>query len=104
MRVTAAGRFLLLLGDLGDQRFGRQQQRRDRRGVLQRAANDLRRIDDAGLDQILVDLGRGVEALVGVLLFLDLRDDDRAFLARRSCAIQRIGSSIARLMICRPTA
>ena len=30
----AAGRFLLLLGDLGDEGFGCEQQRRDRRGVL----------------------------------------------------------------------
>ena len=69
---------IALLSKLGDERFGREQQRRNRRGVLQRAANDLRRVDDARLDQVLVDLGRGVEAFV-LLHLLDLRHDDRAF-------------------------
>src|SRR4026209_2374902 len=58
--ATAAGR--LLLRPLGDQRLGRQHQRRDRSRVLKRRAHDLGRVDDAGLDQVLVLLGRRVEA------------------------------------------
>src|SRR5688500_327107 len=75
MLVAAAARVLLLLGDLRDERLGGQQERRDRRGVLQRAANDLRRVDDAGLHQVLVGLGRRVEALV-LLHLADLRHHD----------------------------
>ena len=63
-----------------DERFGREQQRRDRRGVLQRRADDLRRVDDAGLDQVLVGVGQRVEALV-VLHLAHLLHDDRAFVA-----------------------
>ena len=53
----AGRRFLLLLGNLGDERFGGEQERRDRRRVLQRRAHDLGRVDDAGLDQVLVLVG-----------------------------------------------
>ena len=49
------GRGLLRLGLLGDQGLGGQQQPGDRRRVLQRRAHDLGRVDDAGLDQVLVD-------------------------------------------------
>src|SRR5688500_449192 len=77
MLMAAAAAVLLLLWDLRDERLGGQQERRDRRRVLQRAADDLRRIDDAGLHQVLVDLGGRVEALV-LLHLADLRDDDGA--------------------------
>src|SRR5690606_18224780 len=50
----------------------------DRRGILQRGPDDLRRVDDTGLDQVLVDVARGVVAVVGVLRFLDLLHHDRA--------------------------
>ena len=48
---------VLLLGLLGDQGLGGQHQARDAGRVLQRRAHDLGRIDDAGLDQVLVHLG-----------------------------------------------
>ena len=67
-------RFLLL----GDQALGREQKARDRGGVLQRGLGDLGRIDDAGLDQVFVLAGAGVEP-VGVLAFLDLVDHHGAF-------------------------
>jgi len=63
---TAAGR--LFLRPLGDHRFRRDQQTGDRGRVLQRRTDNLRRIDDAGLDQILELTGLGVEAVV-VLVF-----------------------------------
>src|SRR5262249_6762848 len=81
-RRTARGRALfLLLGLLGHQRLGGQHQRGHRRGILERAADDLGRIDDARLDQILVLLGGGVEP-EGRLARLDPLDHDRSVDAR----------------------
>src|SRR5690606_7715552 len=54
---------------------------RDRRGVLRRRAHDLGRVDDAGLDQILVLLGRRVEA-ERALAVADTVEDDRRLLTR----------------------
>src|SRR5687767_14585869 len=56
----AARGFLLLLGNLGDEGLGGQQQRRDRRGVLQRRTHHLDRVDDAGRHQVLVLVARRV--------------------------------------------
>src|SRR5579862_1580731 len=76
---AAAGRsFLLLFRNLRDHGFGREQQRRDGRGVLERRADDLRRVDDTGLHQILVLVGRRVVAEVGVLVLLHLLENDGA--------------------------
>jgi len=47
-------------GALGDQGFRRQHKRGYRRRVLKRDANDLRRVDDASGDQILIDFCGGV--------------------------------------------
>jgi len=46
--VATGGRGRLLLGLLGDQGLGGQQQGRHRRRVLQRGPHDLGRVDDAG--------------------------------------------------------
>lgn len=43
---------LLLFRFLDDGRFGHQQQRRHRRGILQRNARHFGRIDDANLQQV----------------------------------------------------
>src|SRR4029077_13443061 len=51
------------------------------RGVLQRGAHDLGRVDHAGLDEVLV-LELGGVVTEGPLALLDLRDDDRALDAR----------------------
>src|SRR4051812_2709830 len=60
--VPRGGRlFLFLL--LDDQGLGRQEQGGDGGGVLQGGAGDLDRVDDAGLDQVAVLAGGGVEAL-----------------------------------------
>src|ERR1700730_3483819 len=68
----------LLLGLVGDDGLGGEEQRRDRRRVLQRGARHLRRVDDPGLDEVLVVAGGGVEALrAGEAL--DLLDNDAAF-------------------------
>ena len=52
----------------------------DAGGVLQGGAGDLGRVDDAGLDQVFVDVGRGVVAVVALGLG-DLLADDAAVLA-----------------------
>src|ERR1700704_3380850 len=64
---TAAGtaalrRTLLLLWNVTDERFGRQQQRGDRRRVLQRRPHHLGGVYDTGLDEILVRVGQCVES------------------------------------------
>src|SRR3546814_9620903 len=51
---SAAVAVLLLLGRVGDHGLGRDQQARDRRGILQRRAHDLGRVDDAGLEHVHV--------------------------------------------------
>ena len=52
-----------LLGLVGDDGLGGEEQSRDRRCVLQRRAGDLGRVDDARREQVLVLAGRGVEAV-----------------------------------------
>ena len=78
MAAARCGRFLLL----DDQRFGREQQARDRGGVLQRRARHLRRIDHASLHEIFVRVGQRVVAEVLFLRRADLLDDDGAFTTR----------------------
>src|SRR5664280_3121636 len=46
--------------------FGRQEQRGDRRGVLQRRAGDLGRVNDAGLDHVDVLAGGRIQAVPGL--------------------------------------
>src|SRR6266576_398053 len=76
-----AGGRPLLLGGLGDDGLGREDVLRDRCRVLQRGADDHRRVGDAGLDEVLVLAGLDVQTLPrrGVA---DLVDDDRALEAR----------------------
>src|SRR5256885_1476600 len=63
VRHATAGTGAGLLRSLGDDRLGREDVLRDRRGVLERRARHHRRIDDAALDEIL-DLARvDVQAL-----------------------------------------
>ena len=47
---------------------------------MQCRPHDLRGVDDPSVDQVLVDFGLGVEAVFGVGLLPNLRDDDRPFL------------------------
>src|SRR2546427_662440 len=51
------------LRDVGDERFGREQQGRDRRGILQGDALDLGRVDDPRLHHVDILVGLGVEAV-----------------------------------------
>src|SRR5204862_2753810 len=78
-RHAGAGR--LLLGGLGDDGLGREDVLRDRSRVLQRGADDHRRVGDPGLDQVLVLAGLDVES-VALRAVADLVDDDRALEAR----------------------
>src|SRR3954453_6716145 len=80
----------VLLRLVGDDGLGGEEERRDGSGVLQRRAGDLGRVDDAGLDQVHVLAGGGVEAPAGVGVADLLRDDatleagvDRDLLQRR---------------------
>src|SRR2546422_3116840 len=78
--ATAAGHrgHLLLLLLLRHHALSGEEQSRDGRGVLQRRAGDLGRVDDAGRDQILVLVGLGVVAEVELGRLLHLAHDDRA--------------------------
>src|SRR5215207_526926 len=67
----------LRLGRVGDGGVRGEQQAGDGRGVLQGRADDLRRVDDARLDEVLERAGRGVVA-DRALRLLDLADDDGA--------------------------
>ncbi len=79
-----AGGFILLR-KVGDQDIGGQDHRGDGSGVLERAAHDLDRVNDASLDHVGVFVGENVEADILVLLFrgvaADGVNDDRAILA-----------------------
>ena len=57
--------------------LGGEEQARDRRCVLQRAARDLGWIDDAGLHQVGVLLGSNIVTFVAFAL-LDFLDNERA--------------------------
>src|SRR5687767_7097187 len=59
--VVTAARFFLL-GLVGDHRLGGEQQRRNGRGVLERGAGHLGRVDDAGLGEVFELLAARVEA------------------------------------------
>jgi hypothetical protein len=68
----------LVLGLVGHDGLGGQQQGGDGRRVLQGGPGDLGRVDDAGLDEVLELAGGGVEA-DGAGLALDLLHDDGPF-------------------------
>ena len=57
--TTAAGRFFLFR-DVGDEALGGEEQTADGRGVLQRAACHLGRINDAGFDEVFILAGGDV--------------------------------------------
>ncbi len=78
-------RCLGLFLDFGHQSFGGEHQARDGRGVLQRQTGNLGWVDDAGLNQVNVFAGVGVEAVVFVLGVADLADHNRAFKAGVEC-------------------
>src|SRR4051794_39424313 len=60
--VVATGCGFVLLGQLGHNRFGREEEAGDGSGVLQSAAGHLGRINDAGLHEVDPFVGRDVEA------------------------------------------
>src|SRR5207247_3516216 len=80
--TTGHRRSLVLLLLLHHDALSREEQARDGRGVLQSGASHLRRVDDAGRDQVLELIGLGVVAEVLVLRLLLLADHARAFRAR----------------------
>src|SRR5256885_7484470 len=60
--VRHGGVGLLGVRDVRDERFGREQQRRDRRRILQGNALNLGRVDDPRLHHVDILVGLGVEA------------------------------------------
>src|SRR6266568_2385340 len=77
---AAAGRLrrLALLRLVGDHRLGGDKKARHRRRALQRQAHDLGRVDDARLDHVDIGAALRVIAVIGVALFQELADDNRA--------------------------
>src|SRR5215831_15897726 len=71
-------RWGLLFGLFGHHRFGRDQQARERAGVLQCQPYALGRVDDAGFAHVDVFEGLRVEAAIRVVGFEQLADDDRS--------------------------
>ena len=83
-----------VLRRFGDHGFGGQHQRRDRRGVLQRGAGHLGRVQDAHFDHVAVGVVGGVEAVVALAVQHGV--DHHARLRHRRCAtISRSGASMA---------
>src|ERR1700742_1604383 len=70
----------VVFGSLGDDRLGHEDVLGDRRGVLERRAGHLGRVDDAGFDQVAVLTGSRVQAFARLQL-PHLVDHDRALLA-----------------------
>ena len=66
-----------LLGQVGLEGLGGQDHGGDGRGVLERAAADLGRVDDAVFDHVAEGVVRGVVAVVDALALADLVEDDR---------------------------
>jgi hypothetical protein len=91
---------ILLLRQLGDHALGREQQPGDRGRVLQRRAGDLGRVDDAGLDEVLVLVGRDVVAVVA--LAGETSPTTTAPSTPAFAQSIRIGCSMARRTICEP--
>ena len=79
--VAAATAGFLLFGKVRDHAVGREEETRDGRGVLERGARHLRRIDDAGLEHVDV-LARADIVAVRAGRLLDVGDDERGFLTR----------------------
>ena len=75
--AVTGDRGFFLLGDLGDEAFGGEEQTGDGRGVLEGAARDLLRVDDAGLEEVDVFAGGNVVAF-GALAREDLVDHHAA--------------------------
>src|SRR3954449_181889 len=75
VRVAVPGLRLRVSRLLGHQGLGGQQHARDRCGVAYRGARHLHRVDNAGLDEVDVLTGGGVEA-VTLGQFAHLADDD----------------------------
>src|SRR5690606_37366487 len=81
--ATTSGGRRLIFRDLANHRFRGQHQAGDGRRVLQGGTGDFRRVDDAAIYEIFVDVGFGVEAEIGVSgCGAHLLNDDGAFEAR----------------------
>src|SRR5207342_2033398 len=75
--AAAHGHRRLVLRQLAHRRFGGDEEAGDRRRVLKRRTNHLGRVDHAGIGEVLINLGLGVEADPLVLAFEQLARNDR---------------------------
>src|SRR5260370_1118626 len=80
LAAAALAFLLVVLGQLGHQRVAGEEQGRDAGSVLQSAADDLGRVDDAFLDHVAVTVQTGVVAVGGGLVLQHLVGDDLAVL------------------------
>src|SRR5450631_2996528 len=69
----------LRLWNFSHRRFREQQHAGDRNGVFQCGTNDLRRIDDAGLDQVDIFLAGGIEAKIALTAHHPCNDDTAVY-------------------------
>src|SRR5450756_2084198 len=77
--MTAAHRRgLFLFRSVGDEAFGREQQARDGRRVLQGRARDFLRVNHAGFHEVFI-FARGDVVTFVALALLDFLHDERAF-------------------------
>src|SRR4249919_3715545 len=81
---AAAGhrRSRLVFRSVGNRSLGGDQEPGDARRILKRRANDLGRVDHAGLDQVLVLLGLSIEAERRIVAIDQLAGDDRSVMTR----------------------
>jgi hypothetical protein len=77
--LLSPGQSVQPLLNLADRAFGCKHEGSDRGSILQSRAGNLGGVDYAGLDHILVLLGRRVEATVNVVMSPDLFHHDSAF-------------------------
>ena len=82
MIVAIATRRLLILGDLGDERVGSEQQRRNAGGVSESCPHDLGRVDHASADEVAILALVGVVAVILPLHVPNAVDHDRTIGAR----------------------
>lgn len=72
----------LFLRRFGNHGLGRNQQTADRSGILQSRADNLGRVDDAGLDHIGIFAGLSIITIVGIGAFQQFAGNNRTVNAR----------------------
>ena len=76
---AAADKADVTIRHIGDERVAREHHGRDARGVLERGSGNLRRVDNAGFNEVFVDVGERVVAEVSFTLANFFRNDAAVF-------------------------